>query len=949
LPKRSEEEKKEDEKVPRNFSKPSIARGNDSSVTSLRDKLKRLYVEAQYFGEDSNDDSGTTTTTNDEFSVQSLREQFEQNSNSKQSGEEDDPSVRSIREMFEPSGNKQNGETFNNLRAKFEPKPRGARSLFIATQHQGNNDAQAAPMFKTVHSRLNEWSIRRQSQRNSRLMINQADQRRNSAELNSMVQGNLSRGSNARGGHSGSSGRNDFVSQNLSSHLTAQAEICNDHFNQLTRKDTKESSTESEFSDAVTLNPSYAEVSLLTNPSPHRVSGSHLTAQGGSHVGLGHGLNRKVTKGASTDSDFSGAVTLDPSYVEVSLLSNPSPLRVPGSHWTSQESASNDHANQLTRKDTKESSTESEFSDAVTLNPSYAEVSLLSNPSPIRSLPDINTDRHSDANTSLLLDIAKKVPEINDTTTKSNLPYQEKNREKSRMSNNGSTMKQLPHNVSSDDSDIAFEQHFLSSSAVDGASRHMISQNPFNPASHRKPDSQSQPSLSMSARDSSDRPYIATNAPRLRSQSPHTSPQSMDDNCMFVDASSGSLNDPRVVAESPYASPISVGNNRSSRSIGGNHQIYNSSCGSSSSSSSPHRVVDLSILRAPSSQGSPSSTFQDKRSDCTYHQQLSSNALESTQIQKGDDPAHEERQSENHASSQNPVSLRTPTLSPKQNGVPPMPSPFDENYAAIMESRHKMLLSRQRTLLSRRANREKIQNFQQQGFFGKTNPKSSSRLYVGLQDEEECSHHETGGNNSNSYHSKGAEMSPVKHTRRPNGFWNGKERTHYGLLPDPPEELERPKSPISNEHNSPRRAASPVVNSQAPQKHVASIFAKVKPAFQFGKSALSSPPRNKSEQKQAVLDRLSAVRAARSRRNLAYGEAKDAAAAGSSPWYPKSPTPKLETINNPISSVDSTSEYRFYPHNDSSIDYHLRTRDDDQSLSTNQSNALEYAAQLALD
>ena len=45
-------------------------------------------------------------------------------------GDDDDGGMRSLRQMFEPPVNKCNGEVVNNLKARFEPKPRLCAFIF---------------------------------------------------------------------------------------------------------------------------------------------------------------------------------------------------------------------------------------------------------------------------------------------------------------------------------------------------------------------------------------------------------------------------------------------------------------------------------------------------------------------------------------------------------------------------------------------------------------------------------------------------------------------------------------------------------------------------------------------------------------------------------------------------------------------------------------------------
>mmetsp|Transcript_2575 Transcript_2575/g.6837 ORF Transcript_2575/g.6837 Transcript_2575/m.6837 type:complete len:1049 (-) Transcript_2575:121-3267(-) len=1039
----------------------------------------------------------TTTTTNDEFSVQSLREHFERQSADHENDveEDDDPSVRSLREMFEPASNKaRNGEAVSSLRARFEPKLRASRLSFTTAQ---NDRGRRAPLFKPMHSRLNDWSVRHLSGRNPGPSPRGAE-----SKCWAETPYNSYRASHTRGEETDSSGRDDLVAPRIpGSHPKPKEGTRNVkvhvHVHDLTKTN---SSTDSEFSDAVTLDPSYAEVSLLSNPQLPKASGVGNYSKGG--------LSRKDTKESSADSEFSDAVTLDPSYAEVSLLTNPSPIRitrvtenipavlkgdnhrVPGAHWTAQgKTRSNSGTQELTRKDTKESSTDSEFSDAVTLDPSYAEVSLLSNPSPIRSLPSSGNepDQVSDVSTSLLLDMAKRVPEIGNAMTKSEVPKSSRMLLRGNRGNFGS---------SSDDLESSYEDETSESSAncsedspvTDSGPRYGTLQNPSNLFSSNKAESRSQQIVSTPVCDpgfeSSEGQYRSTDDSHANRDSLQRAPR-LQDNSRMVDDSSGRSNRSMSTSgdgvESPYRSPRSIGTvriplgpfipsiespsehvfesssrssrsggsplvsmdsaNRSSHSINssrqafgaserpgrssegsyrdiqrsrssrsadrfygeieplnqlnrsedGTGQVHHSSESTGRSTDKPRAVVDMSILRSPGSQGPPTLSFKDKprhwpiQQQQQHEQPASATPLRSPSMEIDHDPSHEERQSPNHVSNaRDPIGLRGTPPGSKQESVPPMPSPFNENYAAIMESRHKMLLSRQRTLLSRRANRGKLQNFQQQhqqqqqkhppGFFGKTNPISPPRgnIYVGLSDdEEEVIHHPKGGEpnagvNSGMNHSRGLD-----HSRRPYGFWSGNERASYGLLPDPQDAFkhwERRRKTSGSSRSPHHRATTPVVQNNGEElatasRRVTSILSRIRPAFHFGtslstststSSSLSSHNRNdkkRDSQKQAVLDRLSAVRAARMRRNYADGDGRKNAVG-----YGKSRQPTLDTIHDSTAlNLDdtiflvSTPGYRYYPHHETSMDFSPRVRDDDQSFATNESNAQEYAAKLVVD
>jgi len=338
------------------------------------------------------------------------------------------------------------------------------------------------------------------------------------------------------------------------------------------------------------------------------------------------------------------------------------------------------------------------------------------------------------------------------------------------------------------------------------------------------------------------------------------------------------------------------GSNRSGRSSESPQDFSEASYRSSRSIGTPHPEADTSRPWI--------ANFQDSSSLVSNRQKP--NPLDS-EVHKDYSPSRDESRCQSSASRHNLLEgTSSPTSQPTV--TPPLPSPFDENYAAIMESRHKMLMVRQRALLTRRSHRQKLQQNSQQGFFGRTKPQNSD---------------------ANSPPSN-------RNYRDPRSSAEDKERSeheaHNSRLETPAalsKEERQLRSPVANTHG-PRRAKEKN-KVRSPHTPVASIFSRIRPTF-----GISPASRDKGRsQKQAVINRISAVRAARLRRNHAYGEINS-----SNNDY-ESFRPEKLSISDPVPA------YQFYPHDDSNDS--RTTRDDDQSLSTRESNPQEYAAEISVD
>ena len=326
-----------------------------------------------------------------------------------------------------------------------------------------------------------------------------------------------------------------------------------------------------------------------------------------------------------------------------------------------------------------------------------------------------------------------------------------------------------------------------------------------------------------------------------------------------------------------------------------------------------------------------------------------------------------------------PIDTRRPVVAPESSikvpEVPPLPSPFDPNYASIMATRHKMLLSRQRALLHRRATREQTQQqpspSAQGGFFGRTHPERPTRVAevrpsIQLTTPAQEAPPRSTRSDTRSMERPGSSVDDTWETFGPN------DPTLKAF-----EALTRPsrRSPIRRpqHHHSATTVATPSRNTHRDHPHMytstaqpttpqrrrapprneasqrtatnTSLFSKVKSSL-----GLESEYRTAS-QSEAVIARITAVRAARMKR---YHETNNAA--------PPTRSYRQRVIDRGNSTpgyheeqqtVGSTSGYRFYTHEEDNVKapntFEAKfSTDGGDSLSTT-SNAVEYAATLEVD
>ena len=925
-----------------------------------RNNLERKSLWARYFVESGNHNEDDKSSSDDEYSVQSLREQLEkriyksQNDVNCDEEDDDDRSVKSLREMFEPPIKKKSGETISKLKSRFE-QSRNTSSLSF-------------------------------TKRNRKLQKSLAESNKNIGDTGYLYS-------------------EDQLREGPDS-----AECV-------------EGMRESESTDAApSTSLSYEWQPMQNDDSPHvndkkdmqttpmfKEKKSNLDSEE-------QGQKRDKLNSNNQETQLYAAKPQQSNMIEgKEPISNQQTIF----EWVETRQAplkDNSRTHQIQKKGIKESFSDSEYSDAVTLDPSFADVSNLSNPSALLS-PD--TDRNSDASSSLVFENLEEkaasatqktngssnskleLPGLNEARREGNGSAAQSNAKdanRSTVSDNTrssgnryveSSHKQiqdLPHVVTPDSgygsgsrsqSSKTFEKKDHSSNHYEASffqsGMHSNSQGAFSPVKQNLPrpaqklthkefespnGSYRSPLSSNQADDSPDTPYQNFDSPS----------QSTENSTRGVDSSNRSKGYPDALPkdfEYPYR-PSSIEDtrfekpesfNRSGEPLDANRHYFNTPHRSKQSSENfaPENETSNHSIRSsesPRSVSEPQLTqptsklsYEDKPSNRSTYQlhtlrPTGSNVQDASfprsYLHKPDQwnpedqtnygaAVHEERREQKVVGKHNLLVGTSRTIS-KSSDVPPMPSPFDENYAAIMESRHKMLMMRQRALLNRRANREKLQN-SQPGFFGKTNPGKSgsnrSQLNHKYRDRHPSAEATTHNVSKNTY------------KRHEDGNTSNLSQT---VSPYTSRDAIKLLSRVQKTNNSTPTAMNNVGTDQTP---VASIISRIRPTFGV------STGRDKGKSKrQAVIDRISAVRAARLRRNHAFGDTSNYKNYQASQAYrmEKVLPRKYDTIDDPIS--DSVPGYRYYPHNGTNIP---GVRDDDQSLSTKESNPQDYAAELSID
>ena len=944
---RTDEEKKEDWNAVQRFNEEK----DSTSPNMKRGKLDRKSLWARYYDESANnyDEDESHSSTNDDFSVSSLLEQLEQKISKTQidvSGEDeeddDDRSVKSLRDMFEPATKKKTGETINNLKARFEPKPKAPRLSFTKQARlqrkrskrigESNQKAEGygesflkGPVRSDLDSAESESDGKKESEK-------VAEEKPKSLERWKLEEKDLPEGNNnedfitapvSKNAH----GRlNDWSTQrevgNTSMRRIPAVQGPNSNHSNLSKgrtlpHDAQDQRANTGVGKGNKYIPSQNRVFGLieTRKAPlkdnnRKVPGSHWVSQDYSSDSE-HQIQKKGTKESSSDSEYSEAVTLDPSFADVSNLSNPSALHSPESEQEQSEGSS-------------------VLFEHLETNPSYGE---LGTPNSELAIPELKESRRQVNNTRVLSGSSvRKYRNINSQKIIA------QNSGSAEMENSHTGMKgESPRVITPDNGhNSGSRAHFFNRvDNVDpsddgyGASGvpndvHSGTQGVVSPMQGLHPPAHT-PSPGLKALNGSSRAMLPSvnqsgRAKDFSRRNSEASYPSTENSHQGVDSFNRSN-------RSSETSP----SYRSSRSTENPNMYYDASNRSRGLQESareltqsiviPHREGDLSnrSTRSPVAQRSGISNVQDN-SHLSYRQKP--NTLDSV-IRDDYGPSWDESRDQNSLHRHN-LLAGTSQPSSKQIVVPPMPSPFDENYAAIMESRHKMLLERQRALLNRRANREKSQKYQQ-GFFGRTNPGTSDESTSLLNRSQR------GPRLSDEFQDGREPKSPeIRMTRNPSNPSSGWE------TPPTPQEGRHFRSSGTNQYGS--RRAKEMKEAGVPRSPVASILSRIRPTF----SAISRRD-NGTSQKQAVIDRISAVRAARLRRNYAYGkiiQSSNNYGVKESNRQEKALPRKLETIQHNVPG------YRFYPHNESDD---FRTRGEDESLSTFESNPQEYAAEFSLD
>ena len=984
IARRSNEEKKNVGVTVNYLDVHSFDQDEESSVKSLRNKLEKEHLKAHY--NIANDLS--VESNNDEYSVQSLREQFEQKINTNQNDagghhfggttydddngdDDDDKSVRSIREMFEPVVSKQKGEIVSNLKERFEQKPRVHRFCFNGTQNNLNQNREVAVLkeatienrsfsprnendnrpivsstpTKLIHDRLTQWANRRQTEA-KRVVTN----------INEGKDSDLHKSSN------------HCHSSDDTAHAIDLVAVAN---NDCYKDD--DGTTGSNFRSTDSYKAS-------SDDDSRKAPGLHWTAQG---VGTDNekSFQENVVAKLSSDSDYSDAVTLDASICEVSFLSNPSLLR---------------------SKDSKDSDRHSDASssalfDGIDANPHSSAFVDSTITSPLSSSKSdcsghiewkIDMENFETEETLSKSNSISKEPlngtSDNDSTMKR---FSEENKSDARKqmhsksttkyyskdfrdnSHNANTTGHGGHRLNDPDADyndISKPSHDSKKAPIKETNHHFQdSKNEFtiqkrastsyrvnhktrtfeSPITSKLPGSQPQstPYTSQRHEDYTAHSMRSIDNPLQRLESSFRSSRSMDNlNNAIVTFSHPLRAMPNPLQASESSSRFNRPMDRQNRPVETSNRNepltkYTHEIDSPSSSRSC-RSIGVQI-RVPESSDRSTRSLGDTPSWRRYQSKPSRSERE-LQFQNDYGPSQEDVK----------TARQTSTIA-KQPAVPSMPSPFDPDYAAIMESRHRILLSRQRLLLHRRANREKITK-SHDGMFNRTHPikietkeqttsvsqqnskyVSKDTVYTNLQDQEAAS---TPIRNNRSNVSRAVENTTTRRRlSRTGSLPKESVRIPYTSLKEP----KYIKQPTRN--FNPRINLNPIK-----QNGTSSFVTKIKTTF-----GMSPTKPKRTAQNQAVVDRIVAVRVARLKRSNEYGYA------GNQTNYRQrvidcnilndGQSLKLNTINNPYSSEEVTG-YKYYPHDDRNNEY-CYSRDDDHSFSTTESNAQEYAATLAID
>jgi hypothetical protein len=937
-----EEEKKEEDFLS-GPGRHSIDRDDDSSVKSLRDKLEKRFAKRHAslgLGKDDEE------TNDDEYSVQSLRDRLEQRIQDAlkdpNDDNEDEGSVRSLRERFENPPTKNKGDHFSNLRAMFESKPRHSKSSSRWSSVK-LADFNSRPKFTQVDVSnaaslaINQATSDKQTVLEDQYLIDFAQGQQSDAIIGNKATYGVSSGRNESYKHPEST-QPDDTGKGLDSPLSArniwttQAEIPSKSINQTNGGGYSKNNVFSRFNQ-------WANERELGRKEPHAIHDQLENA-----TEQFHAAERTATYDVSPVSE--GGRSPD-TEVLIAAVSDDEQKMIPGFHWTTSDK-SNVHRTMPERGDVQGASSESDYSEAVTLDASIADVSLLTNPSAIRSKcskESREADRLSDASSSLFELVAKKSEASSSQPSESAAPL-------------------IPgplHRMSDDYSQDAIEKidslPDTNSDTADSREHALEWQNQSFPL-------QKEPQHDSFQLDPADVSAFSDSAwPDFGDLKDFSHPMDGIARGGEKEKDSWSVDPPQMPSLQTVASPTEKRNQfrrvdppstfdpsidtSSKNEIVHNNRQYADTADWKPTAKSPHRQVKepAAIRLSELSQLRPAEAS-------TAH----STPVTSAISDYGPSREHISR----HRGSDNGLSS-TPTRedSIKVPEVPPLPSPFDPNYASIMESRHKMLLSRQRALLHRRAARERNQVSTQPGFFGRTHPERPSHLshgdpaqlsYSGVvsapKDKSAMSASigfGTGGDEPWKAWEAFGSTDPSQRTfealTRPAG-----NHVQYGkAAPQQQQQLSGSRSTVPRVKTPVKPSTGSIYSGPTAQPNPSTFYSKIKSTF-----GLKNEYRD-ATQSEAVIARITAVRAARLRRyheknaaNLSYRQriidrdaVKDANGFIDGPFTGEFPG------------------YRYYTHDDD--DYGMPPRNpaenpnfDDNSLSSN-SNAIDYAANLAID
>jgi hypothetical protein len=703
---------------------------------------------------------------------------------------------------------------------------------------------------------------------------------------------------------------------------------------------------------------------------------------------------------------------------------------VPGSHWTT-KTAGIDDGKMPQKDDPRGASTDSEYSEAVTLDASIAEVSLLTNPSPIRSKDSKEGDRQSDTSSSA---VEKKSEASSSQLSEAAAPLisgsmhirsdELSNDVKSgAVSASSEAVEFNPTYDGRDEENQKMRGLTLGNSAMASADKghqghwdQKEFQSPFPAKSDR---------FDMSLKDVSDNPFADSNWPDFGDENGWAGSYNaigagpQHDVERTQTTSSGKLErglNPRVEMKlsnhaaypiehegggeiqqeilsngshylesqtHPVGTPHCTGLTRLDMKSPPEIRSIASRSENRLAAGSPTRAANIILTATPTRHDSRTPTREressrpstpdshSRRSQVAPFENLTEAVLPSTlkspylprtsdyEPRAGYGSSRTELLSRTQGSPKAKVSPAPPVI--KLAAVPPLPSPFDPDYEAIMESRHQMLLSRQRALQHRREIRERPQTPPQSSIFARTHP---DQMPV-------PSRNPVPDPQSAILVRKAVPVPVVRATRAPEVFGRGSDRaldpfvfvgeetfetpTRSSRLPREPEGSRWPppdSQKTENAHDDGSRW--PPVDSQKTENlwktsqnqkvHSPSFCSNIKSSFGMANES------REMTQSQAVIARITAVRAARMRRSLTYGE-RDPTGLSYRQTQAMSQT---SAVKNP-SSLDTSAEesvsnlvpgYRFYTHDD--LKEQEPDQTDDFSISNN-SNAQDYAAALAVD